>query len=140
MLPLHVTPLPPNRLGTTTAAPTLDQLVASSAGWLAVALNLGGQGLGYIYQRRWGAFWIGGVAAMGSAVLLGIGSAIAVNSLLPQTLPEGQEDRTGLIGVAAAAGAYAGVLAVGVGSAVEAGLAVNRSRRRLITPVNSDNG
>ena len=101
-----------------------------------MSLNLGCQGIGYMYQRRWGAFWIGGMTAVGSAVLLGIGSALAVNALTPQSLPEGK-DRADLIAGAGVLGAYLGVLGVSIGSAVEAGVAVNRSRRRLAEPPES---
>ncbi len=111
--------------------PSRDDLVASSAGWLAVSLNLGCQGAGYIYQRRWKAFWIGGLAAVGTAVVLATGSALLVrNSTLLEQL-QGQEDSGELTAGAVMVGAYAGLLAVGIGSAVEAGLAVNRARRRL---------
>ncbi len=105
--------------------------MASSAGWLAVSLNLGCQGAGYIYQRRWGAFWIGGAAAVGAAVALAVGSAALVNNATLARQLEGQKDTPELTVGALMFGAYAGVLAVGIGSAVEAGLAVNRARRRL---------
>lgn len=111
--------------------PSRDELVASSAGWLAVSLNLGCQGAGYIYQRRWGAFWIGGAAAVGAAVALAVGSAALVNNATLARQLEGQKDTPELTVGALMFGAYAGVLAVGIGSAVEAGLAVNRARRRL---------
>ena len=106
---------------------TRDQLVAGSAGWLAASLNLGCQGIGYIYQRRWKAFWLGALAASGAAVLLGGGLAVLVMSAQPQ----GQEEKPELIVGSVALGAYLGVLAVGVGSAVEAGVAVKRARQRL---------
>jgi len=108
-----------------------DQLVAASSGWLAVSLNLGCQGWGYVYQRRWGAFWIGGLAASGAALLLGTGSAILVNTLSLPGSPETSEGRAEWTTGAALLGAYTGVFAVGMGSAVEAGLAVNRARKRL---------
>jgi len=39
--------------------PSSKDLIASSAGWVAVLLNLvPGLGTGYIYQRRWKAYWI----------------------------------------------------------------------------------
>ncbi len=107
--------------------PTRDQLVAGSAGWLAASLNLGCQGIGYIYQRRWKAFWIGALAASGAAVLIGAGTAVMVMAGQPQ----GQEERPEVIAGSAVLGAYLGVLAVGVGSAVEAGVAVKRARQRL---------
>ena len=39
--------------------PTREQILAASAGWVAVLLNLvPGIGIGYLYQRRWMAYWI----------------------------------------------------------------------------------
>ncbi len=39
--------------------PTGDEILASSSIWLAFLLNiLPGLGAGYIYQRRWKAYWI----------------------------------------------------------------------------------
>ena len=39
--------------------PTREQILAASAGWVAVVLNLfPGVGNGYLYQRRWKAHWI----------------------------------------------------------------------------------
>lgn len=108
--------------------------MASSAPWLAVSLNLGCQGLGYIYQRRWRAFWLGGLAAISTAVALGVGSAALVTQLPMASRPPGLEDDIRLSGAGFMVGGYAGVIAVGIGSAVEAGMAVNRARRRLGRP------
>ena len=109
----------------TTHALTRDHLVASSAAWVAVGLNLGCQGLGYIYQRRWRAFWLGGCGALAAAVVLGLGAGTG-----GYLLAEGRRDRTEWTTVAAMVGAYTGFFGVGMGSAVEAGLAVQRARRR----------
>ena len=39
--------------------PTREQILAASAGWVAVLLNIvPGLGAGYLYQRRWRAYWI----------------------------------------------------------------------------------
>jgi len=124
---------PPSAASPPSPGPSRDDLVASSAGWLAVALNLGCQGAGYIYQRRWGAFWIGGLTAVGSAVILAAGAALLVsrNPQLTGRLQGQQQTSEQRTATAIVVGVYAGVLAVGIGSAVEAGLAVNRSRRRL---------
>ena len=108
--------------------------MASSCGWLAVSLNLGCQGVGYIYQRRWRAFWLGGLAAFGTAVALGAGSAALVTQLPMTSRPQGLEDATKLSSAGFMVGGYLGVMAVGIGSAVEAGLAVKRARRRLGRP------
>lgn len=123
---------PPPAASLPSPAPSRDDLVASAAGWVAVSLNLGCQGAGYIYQRRWGAFWIGGLAAVGSAVVLAAGAALLVsnNPQLTGRL-QGQQQTSEQTAAAVMVGVYAGVLAVGIGSAVEAGLAVKRARRRL---------
>ncbi len=103
-----------------------DQLTASSSGWIAALLNLACQGHGYLYQRRWGAYWIGAAAAVGASLLGGV--AIGGGTWwLNRTRPEATELTTS----AAVAGVYLGLGGVGLGSAVEAGLAVNRARRRL---------
>ena len=40
-------------------APTKEEILAASAGWVAVILNvLPGLGAGYLYQRRWKAYWV----------------------------------------------------------------------------------
>ena len=40
-------------------APTRREIIAASAGWVAVTLNVvPGLGAGYLYQRRWKAYWI----------------------------------------------------------------------------------
>ncbi len=122
-----VNAFPPPSSADPTPVLTRDQLVAGSAGWLAVSLNLGCQGIGYIYQRRWKAFWIGGVAAVGAAVLVATGTA----AVMIAGQAQGQEERPEWIAGSVALGAYLGVLAVGVGSAVEAGVAVKQARRRL---------
>jgi len=39
--------------------PTKQEILAASAGWVAVILNVvPGLGAGYLYQRRWKAYWI----------------------------------------------------------------------------------
>ena len=45
-------------------APTKNEITAASAGWVAVTLNvLPGLGTGYLYQRRWKAYWTTAVLA-----------------------------------------------------------------------------
>ena len=40
-------------------APTKQEILAASAGWVAVSLNVvPGLGAGYLYQRRWKAYWV----------------------------------------------------------------------------------
>ena len=44
---------------TPNAMPSREQILAASAGWVAVLLNvIPGLGAGYLYQRRWKAYWI----------------------------------------------------------------------------------
>ncbi|WP_338431129.1 hypothetical protein [Synechococcus elongatus] len=107
-----------------------DQIIAQSAGWLGVVLNLGCNGTGYIYQRRWRAFWMGGLLAFGCAFIGGaggalLGSAIAQNESLSEEESIATTVTLGLIGV------YLGFGGVGIGSAVEAGLRVSKIRQQL---------
>ena len=40
-------------------APSKQEILAASAGWVAVSLNVvPGLGAGYLYQRRWEVYWI----------------------------------------------------------------------------------
>ena len=91
-----------------------EQVLAASAGWVAVLLNvLPGLGAGYLYQRRWRQYWITSLAATSwfvAGVLLGRGAdadAEEINQLV------------GLLGLLVLAGI----------TAVEAGLAVKTIRK-----------
>jgi hypothetical protein len=87
--------------------PTREQILAASAGWVAVVLNLvPGVGNGYLYQRRWKAYWI----TVAVAVSLLTANAIA-NSRT-------KDQQVGVLGL----------LLLGPVTAVEAGLAVKRVR------------
>jgi len=110
-----------------------DELVAGSAGWLALALNLGCLGMGYVYQRRWRAYWIGALAAISTGLTLGGLYAIKTNNDMAQQPDAIHIQMYGKPTIVAGfvMGAYAGLMAVGIGSAVEAGLAVKRARQRL---------
>ena len=49
--------------------PDRNQVLAASAGWVAVLLNVvPGLGAGYLYQRRWKAYWI--TSALATRVIL----------------------------------------------------------------------
>lgn len=114
-----------------------DQIIAQSAGWLGVVLNLGCNGTGYIYQRRWRAFWIGGLLAFGCAFIGGaggalLGTAIAQNESLSEEESIATAATLGLVGV------YLGFGGVGIGSAVEAGLRVSKVRQRLTEPTSEE--
>ena len=94
--------------------PTNKEILAASAGWVAVTLNVvPGLGTGYLYQRRWRAYWITAVLATGWFVL---------GAVLGQG-PEGSEVMLNqLVGLG-------GLVALAAGTAVEAGLAVKNSRK-----------
>jgi len=109
-----------------------DQLVAGSAGWLALTLNLGCQGMGYVYQRRWRAYWIGALATLSAG--LALGGLFAFKTKLdmdkqPNAIHIQMYGEPTIV-AAFVMGAYAGCFAVGIGSAVEAGMAVKRARQR----------
>ena len=95
--------------------PTREQILAASAGWVAVLLNVvPGLGSGYLYQRRWRAYWLTSALAMAwfvAGALLGQNADIALES---------QHQLVGLGGL---------LLLAGV-TAVEAGLAVRAARQQ----------
>ena len=94
-------------------APTRQEILAASAGWVAVALNvLPGLGAGYLYQRRWKAYWITSALATTWFVL---GAVLGPGAAAGEEL---QDQLVGLFGLVALAAA----------TAVEAGLAVKKSR------------
>jgi hypothetical protein len=93
--------------------PTRDQILAASAGWVAVVLNVvPGLGAGYLYQRRWKAYWITSALATSWFVA---GALLAQNA---DGAAEAQNQLVGLVGLLLLAGA----------TATEAGLAVKRAR------------
>jgi len=94
--------------------PTREQILAASAGWVAVVLNIvPGLGAGYLYQRRWKAYWLTSLLATAWFV------AGAVLAQKADAAAEAQNQLVGLIGLLALAGV----------SATEAGLAVRRVRQ-----------
>ncbi|MFN9548208.1 MAG: hypothetical protein ACK6AD_14280 [Cyanobacteriota bacterium] len=94
--------------------PTREQILASSAGWVAVVLNvIPGLGAGYLYQRRWKAYWITSALATAWFVLGAYGAQNA------DAAAEAQNQLLGLIGL----------LVLAAVSATEAGLAVKRVRQ-----------
>ncbi|KZR85278.1 hypothetical protein MITS9509_02362 [Synechococcus sp. MIT S9509] len=93
--------------------PNRDQVLAASAGWVAVLLNvLPGLGAGYLYQRRWKAYWI--TSALATAWFVA-GTALGQGATADA---ESQNQLIGLVGL---------VLLAAV-TAAEAGLAVKRVR------------
>ena len=105
-------------------APTAKEILASSAGWVAVLLNLvPGLGTGYLYQRRWKAYWISSALTTSWFVLgavLGQGPGATATAIPPADLSALEQNQ--LIGLA-------GLLLVAVITAVEAGLATRRARQ-----------
>ena len=96
-----------------TMAPTKQEILAASAGWVAVTLNVvPGLGAGYLYQRRWKAYWITSALATTWFVL---------GAVLGQDAEAAEELQNQLIGLG-------GLVALSAGTAVEAGLAVKKAR------------
>ena len=96
-------------------APTNREILAASAGWVAVTLNVvPGLGAGYLYQRRWKAYWITSALATTWFVL---------GAVLGQGAEGAEETQNQLVGLC-------GLLALASGTAVEAGLAIKKSREK----------
>ena len=96
--------------------PTREQILAASAGWVAMLLNVvPGLGTGYLYQRRWRAYWITSLLATGWFVA---GALLARNA---DAAAEAQNQWVGLLGL----------LLLAAVTATEAGLAVKRVRQVL---------
>ena len=94
--------------------PTREQILAASAGWVAVVLNLvPGLGSGYLYQRRWRAYWI----TSGLATAWFVAGAV-----LGQQAEAAAEVQNQIVGLA-------GLLALAAVTATEAGLAVKKARK-----------
>ena len=94
--------------------PTREQILGASAGWVAVLLNVvPGLGAGYLYQRRWKAYWITSALATSWFVT---GALLAQNA---EAAVEAQNQLVGLVGL---------LLLAGV-TATEGGLAVKRVRQ-----------
>ena len=96
-------------------APTKKEVLAASAGWVAVTLNVvPGLGTGYLYQRRWKAYWITSALATSWFVL---GAVLGQGA---EGVEDIQNQWIGLLGLFALAAA----------TAVEAGLAAKKSREQ----------
>ena len=94
-------------------APTVQEILAASAGWVAVALNvLPGPGGGYLYQRRWKAHWITSAQ---------VATWFVLGAVLRQDAGAAEELQNQLVGLG-------GLVALAAGTAVEAGLAVKKAR------------
>lgn len=94
--------------------PTREQILAASAGWVAVLLNvLPGLGTGYLYQRRWKAYWITSTLATAWFVA---GAVVGQNA---DATAGPQNQLIGLVGL----------LLLAAVTATEAGLAIKRVRQ-----------
>lgn len=94
--------------------PTREQILAASAAWVAVLLNVvPGLGAGYLYQRRWKAYWI--TSALATAWFV-------AGALLGQNADAAAEAQNQLVGLI-------GLLALAAVTATEAGLAVKAVRQ-----------
>jgi hypothetical protein len=95
--------------------PTREQILGASAGWVAVLLNvLPGLGAGYLYQRRWKAYWI--TSALATAWFV-------AGAALGQTANPASQTQNQLVGLV-------GLLLLAGVTAAEAGLAVKRAREQ----------
>ncbi|EDY39188.1 conserved hypothetical protein [Cyanobium sp. PCC 7001] len=94
------------------------QIVASGSGWVAALLNVvPGLGTGYIYQRRWKAYWITSVLAT-----LWFGVGLVQGQGVDPTLMPDVVQRNQLVGLA-------GFLLLAVVTAVEAARASARAQQ-----------
>lgn len=94
-------------------APSKQEILAASSGWVAVVLNVvPGLGTGYLYQRRWRAYWLTSALATSWFVAGALLGGPAGGEL-------GQRDQ--LVGLA-------GLLLLAAVTAAEAGLSARRAR------------
>jgi len=94
-------------------APSKQEILAASSSWVAVMLNVvPGLGTGYLYQRRWRAYWLT--------------SALATSWFVAGALLGGQDD--GALGQRDQLVGLAGLLLLAAITAAEAGLAARRAR------------
>lgn len=108
---------PTTELPSASPVPSRQQLLSASSAWVGAVLNVvPGLGTGYIYQRRWRAYWITSAAAAGWFALGAAQAAELDPVLMPDLVARNQ-----LVGLA-------GFLVLAVVTAIEAGLAVRRSR------------
>ena len=93
------------------------KILVLSSGWVAVVLNLlPGLGTGYIYQRRWKAYWFTGLASSIWVIAVAILQS-GVDSMDP--MPVG--DSLGIYGL----------FVISVLTSCEAGLTVKNARQTL---------
>jgi hypothetical protein len=94
-----------------------EEALAASSPWVAVVLNLvPGLGTGYIYQRRWRAYWI----SSGLATAWFVAGAVLGQNMDSELMPDLVQQNQ-LIGLG-------GLLLLAVVTATEAGIAARRSQ------------
>jgi hypothetical protein len=114
---MESSPQPARQGSGSSGSASREQILAASSAWVAALLNVvPGIGTGYIYQRRWRAYWLTSAAAAAWFVL----GAVQGADLDPQLMPD-LVARNQLVGLA-------GFLVLALVTAVEAGLAARRSR------------
>ena len=87
-------------------------MLAASAGWVAVTLNvLPGLGTGYLYRRRWKAYWITSAPPT---------TWFVQGAVLGQDAEAAEQLQNQIIGLT-------GLVALAAGTAVEAGVAVKKA-------------
>lgn len=96
-----------------TTTPSREQILAASAGWVAALLNVvPGLGAGYLYQRRWKAYWITSFLATAWFI---------AGAVLGQNADPSADTQNQLVGLI-------GLLLLAAVTASEAALAVKRVR------------
>ncbi len=99
------------------AIPSKAQIIASSSIWVAALLNfLPGLGTGYLYQRRWKAYWI----TTGISALWVYLDFLRLFSIDPSDPASSQSDNIGLIGL----------IVISSITAYEAAFAIRKERNR----------
>ncbi len=94
---------------------TKQQILSSSSIWLSILLNfIPGLGTGYLYQRRWKAYWLTFLVSF-IWISLGAFRDLGIDSSDPAAI---QGDPNGIIGL----------LFIAIFTSLEAGYAVRRSR------------
>ncbi len=97
--------------------PTKNQIIASSSVWVSVLLNfLPGLGTGYLYQRRWKAYWITNVTA-GIWVYIDFLRQMSIDPSDPASTPGRNVGLLGLIIISSI-------------SAIEAVITINKEREK----------
>ncbi len=94
------------------------KVVSSSSIWLSFTLNLiPGLGTGYLYQRRWKAYWLTLISSLGcSSIFLYLNSQVDLNDPVSKSF-----DNLNLIGL----------LSICIITAFESALSVRSARKKL---------